>query len=244
MARKVLHTILVWLVRLLFNVSVTGIEHVPPSGPLILIINHIAFLDPVLITAVFPREVVSLTKVEVLSLPVWGPLVRRYGVVSIQRGQGDIAAVRQAIDLVSSGRTLLIAPEGTRSSTYRLQTGKKGLVTIATRTKAAIIPAAITGAHQVKRNWLRLRRPPIEVTIGQPFLFRPAARRRRQPATDEAMYRLAEILPEPFRGVYGDLSQKTGLYTSTVGADQMQAPTDGVSSNPALDAPGQQPQPG
>lgn len=222
MGRKILHPVLLFLVKMLLKVSVTGHEHVPPNGGLIVMINHIAFLDPAVVTAAFPRPVTSMAKAEAFSLPLWGPLVRLYGAIPVRRDAGDIEAVRQAIRVVSAGNALLIAPEGTRSPTYSLQPGKEGVVAIATRTGAPVIPVAVTGTHRSKRNWLRLRRAPVTVTIGRPFTFLPAARRDRRAATDEAMYRLAALLPEPFRGVYADLDRAAGHYTQA--ADGVEAP--------------------
>ncbi|MFQ5613071.1 MAG: lysophospholipid acyltransferase family protein [Anaerolineae bacterium] len=218
MARKFIHILLVTVVKLLLKVTVSGAENVPPSGPLIIMMNHIAFLDPVVVTACFPRWVVSMAKAEAFSLPVWGPLIKIYGAFPIERGAGDVGAIRQAIRVLQQGNVLLMAPEGTRSRSYSLQPAQEGLVTVATRSGAPVIPVAITGAHQAKRNWLRLRRAPIQIAIGQPFAFKESARRQRRAAIDEAMARLAAILPEPFRGVYSDLSGATSTHLAALEA--------------------------
>jgi 1-acyl-sn-glycerol-3-phosphate acyltransferase len=213
MRRKLLNLLLRAAYFLLLRLEVHGAENVPVEGPLVLMINHVDAMDPFIVVGAFPRLVTPLSKIEVFHIPLIGFLTRVYGAIPIRRGQIDTQAVRQSLQVLHERGVLLIAPEGTRSPTYSLQWGKEGMALIAARTGAPIIPVAITGAQYAGRYWKQLRRVPVRVVMGEPFRLDPAGQPLRRPLlramTDEAMYRLATILPPEYRGVYGNLDKAT-----------------------------------
>lgn len=219
MRRKLINALLHVLYFILFKLQVSGTERVPPSGPLILMINHIDALDPFIVVGIFPRPVTPMSKIEVFDLPLIGILAHAYGAFPIRRGQVDKRALRHAFRVLGDGGVLLMAPEGTRSPTHSLQRGKEGMALIAVRTNALIIPVAITGTEHAGSYWRRLRRAPIRIVIGEPFQLDAGGEQVRRPLlrsmTDEAMYQLAAILPPAYRGVYGDLDQATRSYVAT-----------------------------
>jgi 1-acyl-sn-glycerol-3-phosphate acyltransferase len=216
MRRKLINALLRLLYILLFRLEVSGKENVPSTGALILMINHVDALDPFIVVGVFPRSVIPMSKIEVFDLPLIGILARAYGAFPIRRGQVDKRALRQSFRVLWEGGVLLMAPEGTRSSTYSLQRGKEGMALIAVRTGSPLIPVAITGTENAGRYWRRLRRTPVRIVIGKPFRLDPGREQVRRPLlramTDEAMYRLAAILPPEYRGVYGNLGEATGVH--------------------------------
>lgn len=211
MRRKLLNALLHLLYFLLLRLDVSGTENVPLTGPLILMMNHVDAIDPFIVTGIFPRPVTTVSKVEVLSIPLIGFLVRAYGAIPIHRGQVDRHALQQAYRLLRQGGALLIAPEGTRSRTHSLLPGKEGMALIAARTGAPIIPVAITGTQNSGYCWRRLRRVDVRIRIGQPFRLNPDGQHIRRPLlrtmTDQAMYQLAATLPPDYRGVYENFDQ-------------------------------------
>ncbi|NOZ28691.1 MAG: 1-acyl-sn-glycerol-3-phosphate acyltransferase [Chloroflexi bacterium] len=217
LGRRIWDPVLHFLLWLFTRVTVEGVENIPPTGPLILILNHVHFLDPVVLVAHVPRYAVPIGKAEAFEWPVVGKLMKWYRVIPIRRGELDMTAMRWADRLLAAGQALIIAPEGTRSRTGKLQQGKSGAVFFARRHDPIIVPVGVTGATDFSENIRRLRRTPIHVKIGRPFKFRwPASRRvdreTMRQMTDEAMYRIAELLPPEMRGVYADLSQATTEY--------------------------------
>jgi 1-acyl-sn-glycerol-3-phosphate acyltransferase len=55
-----------FLMKMVLRFEIRGIENIPTTGPLVIVINHIAFLDPVLVLGSFPRLAIPMAKVEVL----------------------------------------------------------------------------------------------------------------------------------------------------------------------------------
>ncbi len=198
---------------LIVDLKADGLDRVPVSGPAILMINHVAFLDPVMLIALLSRRIVPMSKIENLRLPFVNWLIRIWGAINVRRGEVDRQAIKQAIAALASGNLLLMAPEGTRSKSGVLQEPHEGVAYIATRTGAMVIPVGIVGTPQIGPNLKRLRRTPVHVTFGCPFYFETAGvrvgRETLAQMTDEAMYQLAAVLPPQQRGRFADLRAAT-----------------------------------
>lgn len=214
--RRFCNFVLRILFKILLKLEIVGLENVPAEGPLILMITHTNFLDPVLAGGVMPREVVMMSKVENFWHPILGILVRLYGAFPVRRGEVDRRALRRSLEVLDKGEVLLMAPEGTRSGHGRLQKGHDGMTYIALHADAPILPMAIIGGERFWTNLPRLRRTPIKIIIGQVFRFsperEPVKRTIMSKMTEEAMYQLASLLPPERRGFYSDLDSATEKY--------------------------------
>ena len=200
--------------RLLARVDrVDGLENVPTEGPGIILINHIAFIDPIVIVHSLPRNIVPLAKIEVYEYPLVGIFPKMWGVIPVKRDEFDRQAIKRCLEVLNAGEILLMAPEGTRN--HELQEAREGIAYLACRTGAPIIPVAIEGTegfptYRFSKRW---QQPGAHIRFGRPFRYLPNITRPKQPMlrkmTDEAMYVLASMLPEKRRGVYADLSNMT-----------------------------------
>lgn len=192
---------------------VEGLENVPASGSGILLINHIAFIDPIVLIHLLPRNIIPLAKTEVYDYPLVGIFPKMWGVVPVKRDEMDREALQQVLAILRAGELVLVAPEGTRN--HELREGRVGVAYLASRTGTLVIPVAIEGTpgFPVLRTSKRWKEPGAHIRIGNPFYFRPdlsnARSRQLRLMTDEAMYILASLLPEDRRGVYKDLSKAT-----------------------------------
>lgn len=195
--------------------KVMGIENVPEEGPGILMINHIAFIDPFVVLNVLRRNIVPLAKSEVYEYPVIGIFPKIWGVIPVEREGFDRQAVQRVLEVLGAGEVVLVAPEGTRSKDGQLARGKEGVAYLASRSGAPVIPVAIDGTvgFPALRYTSAWRNPGARVSFGKPFRYhsnlRRADRDQLRQMTDEAMYVLAAMLPEHRRGVYADLSCAT-----------------------------------
>lgn len=192
---------------------VEGLENFPASGPAIVMINHIAFVDPLAVMHVLPRNIVPMAKVEVYNYPLVGIFPHMWGVIPVRREEVDRQALHQALDILKAGEIILVAPEGTRHT--ELQDAKVGVAYLASRGGVPVIPTAIDGSigFPALRSHSRWHEPGIVIRFGKPFRYqstlgRPNREQLRR-MTDEAMYVLATLLPEHRRGAYADLSKAT-----------------------------------
>ncbi len=210
-----------WLVRrILFSiirVEASGLENIPDTGPAILMMNHIAFWDPIICYgAITNRFPISMSKAENMHNPFLRLAIAFYGGYYVQRGEVDRKALASSIELLKSGQMILIAPEGTRHP-EGLAPAKDGLAYVATKSDAVIIPAALGGANEVMSQLKRLRRGYVRVHFGRPFRFKTDGRARipREELSTmmrEAMYQLALAIPpgyEHLRGHYHDVENAT-----------------------------------
>lgn len=190
-----------------------GVENVPQSGSAILMINHIAFVDPIVAMASLRRNIVPMAKVEAYSYPIWGVFPRLWQVIPVHRDEVDRTAIRLALSVLKAGEIILVAPEGTRSPT--LQKGREGVAYLAVKSGAPVVPTAIVGSEGFPTlNPKRMRGPAARAIFGRPFRFvgewsNHFDHSQLRKMTDEAMYVLAAMLPPERRGVYADLSKAT-----------------------------------
>jgi 1-acyl-sn-glycerol-3-phosphate acyltransferase len=191
---------------------VEGLNNLPKSGPAIVMINHIAFVDPIVVLGSIPRNLVPMTKQEAYKYPIWGIFPHIWGAIPVSRDEVDRRAVRMALEVLDAGELILVAPEGTRNPV--LQKAREGIAYLSYRSDAPIVPVAVTGTEGFPTlSPKRLREPGAVVKLGRPFKYRRFEGRLRgkrlQQMTDEAMYVLAKMLPEDKRGHYSDISRAT-----------------------------------
>ncbi len=192
---------------------VEGVENIPKTGPAILYINHIAFVDPIVVVHIVPRNIVPLAKIEVYDYPLVGIIPRLWGVIPVRREEVDRRAVQQILEVLHAGEIVLVAPEGTRRPA--LSQAKEGIAYLAARSGVPLIPTAIWGTvgFPALRGAPRWKQPGAQVRFGKPFRYQPHLKRPSKEQlrlmTDEAMYILAALLPPELRGAYSDLGKAT-----------------------------------
>jgi len=202
-----------FLAQHLIEFDCHGTENIPQQGPLIVYFNHVNFVDPALAVALVQREVIPLSKEENLHHPVLGPLARLYGVIPVRRGEADVEAFKSSLAVLRAGQALLMAPEGTRSGHGRLQEAKDGLVRLAVRTEAVVVPMALVGQEGFRDRLRRLGRTRVSCWVGKPFRFLRSgdgrlSHREWKSMTNDAMGELAALLPPANRGYYSELAEQ------------------------------------
>jgi 1-acyl-sn-glycerol-3-phosphate acyltransferase len=191
--------------RLLGRPRVSGLEHVPATGPAILASNHLSFIDSLYLPLMIPRPVVFPAKAEYFTAK--GPLGRLWAAYlrstnQLQMDRGDTksaqATLEAAAEILRSGNLFGFYPEGTRSPDGRLYRGRAGLGWLALNTGAPVLPVAMAGTRKMLPPGAPLPRPTrIEVRIGKPLEFGhlagdPPAKARRTIA-DEVMRAIADL---------------------------------------------------
>lgn len=193
------------LVNLFIRREYVGLENFP-EPPYIVAINHLSIFDTPVLLTVCPHTIRALTAAKHKRNPIYAPLLVIMGSIWVRRGEVDRRALREALDVLKQGGVLGLAPEGTRArGTHALQEGKTGTAYLATRADVPIVPVGLAGTERIKHNLLRLRRTYVRAVVGEPFRLPENGRVRGQKLheyTDLIMHRIAELLPEEYRGVY------------------------------------------
>jgi len=202
---------------LLSRVNAPQLDQVPAEGPLILVANHVNFLEaPILYTRLTPRPITGFAKIESWDNQYLGWLFDVWGVIPIRRGEADKKAIKAALKALKDGYILSIAPEGTRSREGILKRGQPGVVFLALQSGAPLLPIAHYGHQNYKDDFRKIKRTPFIAKVGHPFRLRKPDKKItgeiRQEITDEIMYQIATLLPPDHRGVYSDLSKATENY--------------------------------
>lgn len=197
---------LAWvLTHVICRLEVSGQEHIPQQGPLLVVSNHLSWYDPFLLGILFPRRLWFYTKTEIFSWPLIGQLARMTGQIPVARGSADRLALERALGYLREGRALVIFPEGTVERQEQMISAHTGVAMLALRSKATLLPIAHTGTRRLFRReggWF----PRITVHIGEAYTpTLPEGTPRKvgfQIVTADIMKRIADMMPDEARGVY------------------------------------------
>ena len=194
--------------RLICRRNVTGREHIPHRGPFLIVVNHLSSVDPALIVSLIPIQL-KMTGMAAMAHRndfFIGWLMDQAGAIWVRRGEPDRRALREALDVLASGRPLGVAPEGTRSRTGALIEGKTGAAFLAIKAGVPILPVVVFGTEKVFPSLRRLRRATVQARFAPAFHLPVRDDGSRgdhiQYCRDLIMARLASMLPEVYRGVY------------------------------------------
>jgi 1-acyl-sn-glycerol-3-phosphate acyltransferase len=203
---RILRVIAFIVAKVSSRLEVVGLEHLPEEPPYLLVTNHLSALDSPLLLYVLPHTIRPFVASKHRSNPLYAPLLEAGGVVWVRRGEIDRRALREALAVLARGEVLGVAPEGTRArESHALQEGKAGAAYLATRADVPIVPVGIVGTENIAHNLRRLRRSQVRMVFGEPFRLPESGHvrtQRLQEYTDLIMHRIAELLPEAYRGVY------------------------------------------
>ncbi len=161
------HKLVAGFFRWIFRVRATGQENIPEGG-CILCINHTQLQDALVIGASIKRQVRFLGKKELFRIPIVGWLCRSLGAVSVDRGGGDVGAMRTVIALAKEGEITAIFPQGHRyKGVNPLSTPiHSGIGMMAYRANVPVVPVCIK-LHKQRYSLFH----PTEVIIGKPMSY-------------------------------------------------------------------------
>ncbi|MDN4174934.1 lysophospholipid acyltransferase family protein [Nocardioides sp. SOB77] len=213
----VLHAVVPPLARAVWRPTVTGLHHVPATGPVILASNHLSFADSVVIPVVVPRKVVFLAKSDYFTGPgLAGWLQRAWfeglGMLPVDRDdtKAAMASLDTALEVLARGEAFGIYPEGTRSRDGRLYRGRTGVAHLALTAGVPVVPVGLRGTERLQPVGARLPRVRhVDVAFGAPVDPRgrydgmPLGRARRL-LTDEVMTAVQRLTGQVEAGTYNE----------------------------------------
>lgn len=195
------------LAPMLYDARRRGLQHVPSSGPVVLVSNHAGFLDGPLVYCLAPRPVHFLVKRAYFESPL-GPLLRCVGQIPIDQNTGDRAALTAASSVLAAGGAIGVFPEGTRGA-GDVRTAQAGAAWLALQSKAPVVPVACLGTRGSgagRGSWPRPRAH-IEVVFGEPF----SVRTLEQVSGRERLRHATETLREQLAAHVARAASQTGL---------------------------------
>lgn len=193
--------------HLWWDLEISGLEHLPRTGPVILAPNHIAVIDGPLVVVATPRTTVALAKSE-LFVGGLGTFLDRAGQISLARDHVDTMAMRRGVRVLRDGGALAIFPEGVRArgDFARIHGGAAYLATV---TGAPIVPVGILGTRTSAQSVRDLPRPRTRVHLnyGAPIQLSQESWPRPQALIAER----TEFLRRQLAGHIVQVQAETGL---------------------------------
>lgn len=140
----------VWmLVHTVYRLRVTGAENIPESGPVVLIANHVSFVDALIIMAACRRPVRFVMDHKVFRWPLMSFVFRTSGAIPIASAKDDAALTERALDEISralaAGEVVGLFPEGQVTASGDMNPFRPGIKRIVERNPAPVVPMGLGG---------------------------------------------------------------------------------------------------
>lgn len=151
------------------ELDIVGEENAWGHRPCVFVFNHQSQADVIILPTLLRRDLAGVGKKEIGDVPVLGTLMKIGGTVLIDRENSRSAreSMKPLIDvMLKEGRSVCIAPEGTRSTSTNLGRFKKGAFHLAMQAGVPIVPIVIHNAIDVApRGQFVLRPATVKVTV-------------------------------------------------------------------------------
>lgn len=149
---------LTWIYKLWFHPHIIGSENIPKSKAVILAGNHIHLLDPCASIVATKRQINFLAKKEVFEKKIGNWFFTKLGCFPVDRDGYNVRTIKKTKEVLKSGGVIGIFPEGKRNKTEELLLPlKDGVVSLAKKTDAWIVPYSITGTYKFRSKNLVIR---------------------------------------------------------------------------------------
>lgn len=208
MPYNLLKSFLIPLLMFIFRPKVTGLRHVPSTGPVIIASNHLSFSDSIFMPLVVSRKVTFLAKSEYFTSPGIKGFIKKItfialGQVPVDRsgGKRSEAALLTGLRLLRENHCLGIYPEGTRSPDGRLYKGRTGIARMAIESAAPVVPVAMFNTAEIQPTGQvvpKVRR--VEMVFGEPMYFSGDATDQNllRDVTNQIMEKIAELSKQEY----------------------------------------------
>ena len=181
------------------RLTTIGLEEVPKDQAVLYIGNHCSFFDIVIAYSQVPGITGFISKKEVKKVPLLSTWMKINHCLFLDRKdlRQGLKVITDAIELIKTGISIFIYPEGTRSKDGSLGEFKAGSFKIATRTDCPIIPVAISHSADVLENHMPfIRRTHVVIRYGEPIVPSALAPEDKKKINDYTRNIIAGMLEE------------------------------------------------
>lgn len=161
---RFLRSMAIVVFAIIFPTKVTGVEHIPADGAVMLCCNHVSGIDPIFLACALKRRVTYLAKKELFANKFMNWLLRSIGMVPVDRGASDIQAMRVCLDVLKQGGVLGIFPQGHRYKQDENRTMQNGAAMMALRARPVVIAAHISAPVKLFRRTIIRISPPLDLS--------------------------------------------------------------------------------
>jgi 1-acyl-sn-glycerol-3-phosphate acyltransferase len=195
----------------MFRPKVTGKEHIPETGPVILAPVHRSFADFGFAAFCTPRKLFFMTKDEMWKNERLGKLLLSVGAFPVHRESADREALQRAEEVLRKDSVLVLFPEGTRREGLVIEDLMEGAAFLSARTGAPIVPIGIGGSDLAMPKGQAIPKPrTIQVVIGP--AIPPPPRTGGGRVSRSSVHAATEALVPKLQAVYDEARAKTGRY--------------------------------
>lgn len=208
---RVLKVILTPILRALYRVRSEGLEEFPSQGPVIVVSNHVSFMDSLWVPLRVPRRMFYLAKAEYFESWKTAWFFKALGMIPCKRDvkEKTEAALQAGLDVLGTEGVLGLYPEGTRSPDGRLYRGRTGVARLALRSRAPVVPVGLHGSREVMPKQAKLPKLWGRVTVrfGKPLTFeryfdQQEDRFALRSITDEIMFEIMSLSGQSYVDEY------------------------------------------
>jgi len=153
------------------EVTVKGLSNIDPDKSYVYMSNHQSNYDIPILLGHLPVQFRWLAKIELFRIPLFGYAMKRAGYICIDRSNQKSAfeSLKKAAEIIRSGVSVMIFPEGTRSRDGKIGSFKKGGFVLAVESGVPILPIIIRGTYSVmSRNRLLIKPGKVTLEILRP----------------------------------------------------------------------------
>jgi 1-acyl-sn-glycerol-3-phosphate acyltransferase len=164
-----------WILRTYrIRIEVSGLENVPTHSPALFLSNHQSLVDIAAIVDTLPPSVAwrFVAKKELVRVPVFGWCLVATGQIIIDRGNREkaIRSLQRAAERIRAGASVIIFPEGTRSSRGSLRPFKSGPFHLAVAAQVPIVPVTVSGSQRITpKGSLYVHPGTVRIRFGEPI---------------------------------------------------------------------------
>ena len=212
-ARFVLRAIGRLLMRILTRPVVTGQENLPPGGPLILVGNHVAILEVMMMALYVPWPIEIIGTGDIPVDPRFGWVARLWGFIPVSRGSANRNEMQLPIDVLKQNGVVGIFPEGGIWST-RMKQARTGVAWLSYRANTPVLPIGFGGMRGALKAAMAFKRPRLQMNIGQimPAVNPSVEGKSRKEALAEAanniMAHVEMLIPEAEKRDWGHIQDE------------------------------------